>query len=443
MKKKIALGLLCLLLVIGLFSAWRKSYAATVYDTCVGVQTAFTATYPSSVTTGTGLSVTGITSRPSSSYGVTVLSATLYMSATNASESVYSKSATRTDPSPTTGASTYTGYYPDWSLTATGAASSQIVVKLTKAVAQTKEYGTITCNLTATLATINITAPVSTGGGGSGGGSSGGGGSGGGSSSGGTSTGGTSSGSNTTTTSTTSSGTSTSPKLSTATNIPPKTITTASGEQIQVFPVIVIVKDKNNQAVKGAKVTIEGQTDETDTEGGALFQDIPEGNHTLTVVYKDLKTQQSFTVTAGDKVNTVNVTIAKVTIFQKLLLPGAIGAAVIVAGGTVTFLVIRKRSKFAGFQPGPGQTSFGAAPVFTGDMSTVQSPVINTPPPNQPIMPAQPTTVIPTLAVTPNVGQYPAPGQNVVGLPGTVVSPTVTTPTAANMPLSNISKFSN
>ncbi|HSX43785.1 MAG TPA: hypothetical protein VLE69_00590 [Candidatus Saccharimonadales bacterium] len=448
MKKKIAFGLFCLLLTLGIFSKWgtQRLGAATVYDSCMGVNTAFTATYPSSVTSGSAFTVSGITSRPDNSYKVTVTSATLYLSATNASETTYAKNATSTNPSPTTGADTYTGYYPNWSLTATGAAGNQVVVKLVKAVAQTVEYGTISCDLTKTLANVNITAvppPPPSGGGGTGGGTSGGGTSSGGTSSGGSTT--SSSGTNTTT-NTTSSGGTTSQKIAALNPTTPKTITTASGQVVQVLPVIIVVKDKGGNAIKGAKVSIDdGEAVETDTEGGALFKDIVLGEHNTTVSYNNLKAKKAFTVSANNQINSVTVTIAKPTIIQKLVLPGLIGIGSILVVGTIIVVIIRKRAKFRGFQPVPGQMgTMGESQVFTGDMSGAQiTPGVSAPQPvqNQPIVPPQPSPAIPTLNTTPYVGQYPAPGQNVTGLPGAVISPSVTAPAGPEPPMSNINRF--
>jgi hypothetical protein len=158
MKNKITLVLSFVLITVCVFALLGSKPLLAVTDTCQGVATTFNGTMPSSVYAGQVFSITAISSRPANSYGYTITSSSLSLSATNASPASYTKNNTSTSPSPTTGASTYTSYYPNWSLTANGAVGSQIVVKLTQATADVSGIGTLTCPLTATLGTVNIIA---------------------------------------------------------------------------------------------------------------------------------------------------------------------------------------------------------------------------------------------------------------------------------------------
>ncbi|MGH9856263.1 MAG: hypothetical protein ACRD4B_00330, partial [Acidobacteriota bacterium] len=148
MKKKSFLVFVGLFIVIGSYMVYRGLRAAEVQDVCdpYNTPTTFNASFPSSVTAGQAFTLSNITSHPSNSYGVTIQSANLELTATNASPSSYSKFSTSTDPSPTTGASSYTAHYPNWSLTAAGSAGNKIDIKLVKVTAQVSGIGNIVCN---------------------------------------------------------------------------------------------------------------------------------------------------------------------------------------------------------------------------------------------------------------------------------------------------------
>ncbi|MEI7682903.1 MAG: hypothetical protein WCJ24_01210 [Candidatus Saccharibacteria bacterium] len=143
---------LCTFLLLGV------KHLQAVTETCSNVATTFNATLPTSVYKGQAFTVSNINSQPANSYGYTITSSTLSLSATNATPATYSMTNSSTVPSPTTGAVTYTANYPNWSLTATGNTGSQITIVLTQATATIVGVGQLICPLTATLGTIGIVA---------------------------------------------------------------------------------------------------------------------------------------------------------------------------------------------------------------------------------------------------------------------------------------------
>ena len=271
-----------------------------------------------------------------------ILSSTLTMTATNASPTNYNKSDLSTNPSPTTGATTYTAYYPTWSLTA-GSAGSTITVKLTNASANVSGYGTVSCALTATLATISIVAPTQSGGTG-----------------GSTPTSGTgTSNSSAGTTKTSAGSTTSSPPVSGGSNTSqPQSTQTASDQsttsdttqtasntnQAAVLSVSIVVKDGKNNPLKGAKVTLENQQAvSTTSDGTVIFKDTSAGNHKLSVTYGKQKIDRTITVSQDGKNNTVSVVIPikKLPIFAYILAVLGIGATFTAA---LIFMRIRHKS---------------------------------------------------------------------------------------------------
>lgn len=146
--------------MIGVSSIWTHNPVLAVSDICTGVSTVFAGTAPATVDLGQSFSLIGITTRPATSYGVTVNSSSLKLSATNVTTLNYNEANTSTDPSPTTGEPTYTGFFPDWGLTATGIANSKITIKLVEATADVEGIGPITCPLSETLAVVTIVNPI-------------------------------------------------------------------------------------------------------------------------------------------------------------------------------------------------------------------------------------------------------------------------------------------
>lgn len=246
----------------------RERLASAVTDSCSGVATTFTANAPSSVTAGQSFTVSGITSRPQTSYGVTVTTSTLSISASNATPASYTQAATATDPSPTTGAQTYTATYPNWTLTASGNPGTTIAIKLSSVTANVEGIGSINCSLSATLANVTINAPAATPKSSSSGNSS-------------------TSQPNTSTNSTTPTNESNSTQTATSDT------QTTSDERLTT----IIVKDKNGRPLSGAKVEVgSGSNGYTDNDGKVIFKNLPGGNQTVTVSYKGQVLSQSVSV---------------------------------------------------------------------------------------------------------------------------------------------------
>ena len=362
MKKKKALGVTSLLVtalaVVFAASLWPKQ-ASAVSEACSGVATTFTASAPASVTAGQAFTLSGISSTPATSYGFTVTASTLSLSATGASPATYNQTNTSTNPADTTGAPTYTAYYPNWALTATGAAGSQIVIKRVQATATVTGVGVINCPLTATLVTVNVVAPAS-------------------SSSGNTST--------TTKPGTTPSSTTT-PQPTTATLAPATTAPaattnpTASQQTIkdadaQVVSMKILVVNGQKHPVKDAAVTVDGQlTVKTGNDGIASFTGIRKGEHTVSVVLGKQRISKKVQTTNG---NTLASTVV-VSTGPNVILFASIAAGVLVLLGVVLLSLKLFTKKKLGSAPTP--SPLVEQPVAT---QVVQPTVIEpTRPPDQ------------------------------------------------------------
>jgi hypothetical protein len=337
-RNRVAIFAISLLGALGLFVPSQQVSAGnvSVTDTCT-VSTTFTATVPDTVERGKSLTVSNIRVTPSSSYGVTVISATLDMTATNTSSTTYSQSFYQTDPSPTTGASKYTAYYPNWSLDATGPVGSSINVKLKKISAQTQGFGTVTCNLTQTLATIPIVAPAP-------------------------SPSSSPSPSPTPSTTTPPPAGSTKPSASPSTSSTPTpsatpspvatptptsdavTTTAEPAEQtVTVVPLNIEVKDSSGKIIASADVTMDGsQKLVTNSKGRVTFSNVLTGRHSVLVLYKGQKVSKSILVNINDIGKAVVVTLPATSTPIGIIAAAAAGTAAVI-GIPATMLVIRRR----------------------------------------------------------------------------------------------------
>lgn len=158
------------ILVVGLVSAFSVNTATRVsadevnYSETCNVSVKFHATVPAQVEKGKSFWVTNITVQPTQTYGFNVTSSPFTMTATNTTSSTYEQDFARTDPSPTSGQSTYVSYYPDWEINATGAVGSNIDINIIKTVTVVQGYGKVTCNFKPKnpFASIKIVAPAAT-----------------------------------------------------------------------------------------------------------------------------------------------------------------------------------------------------------------------------------------------------------------------------------------
>jgi hypothetical protein len=318
MNRKKALGaavLLTMLLAVVFIAPWGAKRADAVTETCSGVATTFNATAPASVTAGQAFTVSGISSTPTTSYGFTITTSTLSLSATAATPGAYNQANTSTDPSPTTGAPTYTAYYPSWTLTATGAAGSQIVIKLVQASATVSGVGVINCPLTSTLVTVNVTAPTSSS-----------------PSSPGSTTKPTSSPSSTTTPQPTT------PAAPTPITTPTETKQSTKDTSAQIVPMKVLVVNNQKQPIKDVPVTIDGQlTVKTGADGTARFTGIRKGAHTVSMVFgKQKLSRQVEAATASDKPATTFVVSTRPS--TAVVVSAGVGVLVLLGA---TFLAVK------------------------------------------------------------------------------------------------------
>lgn len=323
MNKKIFFSSLLILTLSGFVLFFRAGFALAVTDSCDGVPTTFTGTVPSSVEAGKSFTVSNITTEPSTSYGVTVTSAILNMTVINASPTIYSQNDTHTDPSPTTGAPTYTAYYPNLTLTAAGSVGSQILIKLTSVVAQVTELGPtpIVCPLTATLATVTITSPAAAGGGSGATGS-------------------------------------TSPKpasskispvtpvaaTSTTPAAPTTPLTTPKATALTSKRVTIIVKNNQGHSLQNAKVTFDNlSTATTDATGNAIFNNLAPGSHNVIVVYHKQKIARTIDVSAKNDSETVVIKLPAEFSQRLIIFAGGTGILILILIGTILIIMRNRR----------------------------------------------------------------------------------------------------
>lgn len=415
MKKRIVHGLILIFLLSGLFTLPAGESASAVTDSCSGVATSFTVTAPTSVVTGQSFTLSNITTQPSTSYGVTVTSAVLSLSASNASPTSYSQNDSSTVPSPTTGAANYIAYYPNWSLTASGSAGSVVTVNLVSVVAQVNGIGSVTCDLSSTLATIKVTAPASTGGS--------------------SSSPGTSSGSSSTKSSSgapSTSATTNTPALTTSTPTitTTKTVKSTAGKQA----VTIVVENSQNRAVEGAGVSIDNlPVVYTNARGNASFKNVSQGDHQVSVAFNKQKAVSTVQINPKNTSYVVPIKTAATTHMKGNI---ALSIAVLAVICLAVFLLLRKRrsivatpvlSPVAISPPSDGQNLQSSLPLSpntiaepqpqTNDEPTAQQeqpqeipsiPVAQ--PPSTPVFKSvPPVTPLPQPQADPNLPDSPDP----------------------------------
>lgn len=346
MKIRRAVFAILLAGVLAVFSvpitAQADSTTVRVTDTCQGIATTFIATVPTSVQQGKSFIVSGLQVTPSSSYGVTVTSSIFNMGASNASSSSYSQDFSRTNPSPTTGQSSYTAFYPNWGLIATGNVGSSISITLKSLHSQTQGFGSINCNLSQTLATIKITGfipppsplpspspsrtpvptPVPT------------------------------HTTQVTTPSVKPSATPSKSPVSTPTPTPTPTTTptpsptpAAVAKAVTVVPLTVVVKDSNKQLVQGAVVKLDGQQKLTsDISGTVTFNNVLTGDHVLLASYKGLTKSQNISLSTANIGQVIIVSLPPQPIITyPLVITGIVIAATSALGAAAFFAINRIR----------------------------------------------------------------------------------------------------
>lgn len=302
---------------------YRVAKSHAVRDTCTGVSTEFKGTVPSSVKPGQGFTLTNISSRPDTSYGATVNSSSLKLSASKVSQGGYNEDNTSTDPSPTTGHPTYTSYYPDWQLTAAGENGEKIVIKLVEATAEVEGFGSVTCTLSETLATVDIAqseSPSST---------------------------------NTPTTaeqeedqpvSTSADVADESVSEDDVQDIPESENTENTSFNLNTHDLTINVVSNDGDAVQGASVTIDNQlTESTNSNGQAQFKDIRVGSHTVVVKYGSYTYENKLSVSENPKDNNITINIPISAELPWFLL--AVLMLIILVISAVAYYIFHKRKQ--------------------------------------------------------------------------------------------------
>lgn len=452
MRRKVTILAVSLVSILNLFVMYLPASAGdvTVQQTCNVVVT-FKATVPNSVEQGKQANVTNITVQPASTYGFNVTSSVFAMSATNTSSSSYNQDFVTTNPHPTTGAQTYVGIYPNWSLNATGPVGSSIVLTLVSTKTVVQGYGTVNCSFSAVLATIPITAPAppspppspspssspspspssspshspnpsaspgpssSPSGGATNSGSS------------------SSSGSNTT-----------SPGSNTKTGSQPGSSTSnttgsssqSSDQSVTVVPLNVEVKDSKGVVVKGATVNLDGsQKLTTGADGKAIFSNVLTGSHSILVTYKGQKVNSNVTITTQNVGGTLVITLPAIPL-PWAYIAGAVASVATVAGTTFGLLMFGRKRKadeleaIKAAKPAISIPGIMAGPVVEdlSSSSIVHTPAVSMFESQAPVM--KPAPWAPVAFATPE--SYPvAPSL-------ASVSPTLVSPAPASAPKPSI-----
>lgn len=321
--------------------------SVTVTETC-NVQVTFKATVPDSVEKGKVFSVTGISIQPKNTYGFNVTSSVFDMSATNTSSTAYSQNFYATDPSPTKGYNTYVGYYPNWTLDASGPVGSAVTIKLKRTVTVIQGYGgsPVTCNFTKTLASVPIVA--------------------------------TSPGSaasqppatstqpapaksqptqtvTATTTPTASKSPTAAPSAAQQTDAPTASSGSAtaatdnksgaSEEPVSVVPLNIAVTDSSGKPVEGAEVTLDSTKKLlTDKLGRVVFSNVLTGKHALLISYKDKKMTSEVRLSISDVGQVKNIVLPPSSpLVNPYVIIGAAMAGIAAVAGLGAFIVKRRR----------------------------------------------------------------------------------------------------
>lgn len=111
---------------------------------------------PEKIQKGKSFKLSKFILKPGNTYGVTIASSITELSATNTNSKKFNQDFYKTDPSPTTGADSYTAFYPDWVIDASGEVGSSIEIKLVGSISEVADVGPVPCKFTKTLATIPI-----------------------------------------------------------------------------------------------------------------------------------------------------------------------------------------------------------------------------------------------------------------------------------------------
>lgn len=125
-----------------------------------------------------------------------------------------------------------------------------------------------------------------------------------------------------------------------------KTKCTSNEKEQAGYKVNIKVLDKDQNPIKGAKVTIHSDPQEatTNEEGIASFENVEEGEHRVLVSYNFHQGEQAINLTGDVKEINVNITIEMKSIMASpivVTVVGALSLAVVVLG----FLLIRSKKK--------------------------------------------------------------------------------------------------
>lgn len=415
MKQKLSLTLVIAACLVALFSVGNSNKAAAaVFSTkaeCAGNVLTVTSNAPSSVTTNTSFSITGVSSTSTAPNGITITKIVSTSSVSNGSPSTMVGTWTGS------GTGTFTAHLPDASVKATGAAGSQVRVILSSIdlyinggsspITCSQGNGQLTANKTGeslTVLSVGITAPVAaptpTP----------------------TPTGATTTPTPTKTNSpTTASNTSPTPSNSqptsqnqTANNSPSATNTAATSSSpsssAQGQTVTITVVDSSGKPASNVAVVIDdGPEVATNDRGVVIVSSLSAGDHKVAVLGKQTKITRTIKVaSSGDPIQ-LTIQLKHQLISPLIIIVAGIPLFLIIALAIVLFVRHRRKQQLA---------SHFVAPQFAEGTSPIVSSMA-VPQPNPGPTPASAT--IPQSVQIPTIQPISAP-----------IEPTPTTPAPVN-----------
>lgn len=278
---------------------------------------------PEKVQKGKSFKLSNFLLKPGNTYGVTIASSITELSATNTNSKKFNQDFYKTDPSPTTGADSYTAFYPDWVIDANGEAGSSIEIKLVGSISEVADVGQVPCTFSKTLATIPIVSE----------------------------------------------------------QVESTPISAESSSPAAVVAMRVKILDNFGRPIKGAKVSfavVEPALEATSDENGfATFDNVLSGTHTLIVKDGDSRITQVIKVSPDSSFDKTIFTFQRVAppLYANPFFIGLVAVALTV-GITGSMIYIIRRSKVAKTTPatqsaGPGlstligSTNYSNKPVPT------------------------------------------------------------------------------
>jgi LysM repeat protein len=122
--------------------------------------------------------------------------------------------------------------------------------------------------------------------------------------------------------------------------------TTTTNTPTGGYKVNIKVKDTKGNSIENATVTIHStpQTEKTNKDGTATFNNVEAGNHTINIAYNNYQGEQSINLTGDVKEFNINVTVQQKPILLSPLAYGIIGILVLIIA-LLSFKIIKSKKQ--------------------------------------------------------------------------------------------------